>query len=366
MMNVVFVISSLAAGGAQKVVSLLANHWAKTGSLVTILVFSGPGEVPFFPLDPYVRYIPLGLHRESSNHVEGAWNNIRRILCLRDTVRDLAPKVVIAFMDQENVLTTLATRGLKVPVIVSVRVDPLLSPMGTIWRLLRDQVYPLTDRIVVPTHRIGAAFSPKIQQKVIVIPNPIFLPPAVTCPRQSGPIYTMIAIGRLTSQKGFDLLMRAFARLTERYPDWRLTILGEGPLRAELERLRVELGLTEAVNLPGEVKSVDKYLVQADLFVLSSRYEGFPNALCEAMARGLAVVAADCRTGPREVIEHDVNGLLATAGDVDCLVDCMDRLMANEAERKRLGANASQIVEQFHPQRIIGMWDSLLSEVVVA
>lgn len=362
-MNVTFVISSLAAGGAQKVLSFLANHWAKSGWHVTILVFSGPGEVPFFPLDPSVRYVPLALDGESSNLIEGAWNNVRRILRLRYTIREHAPKVVIAFMDQENILTTLAMQGLAVPVIVSVRIDPMLSPMGTLWRFMRAQVYPLTDYVVVPISRIGAAFSSRIQRKVTVIPNPVF-PPGETEPRQASATRTIIAVGRLTRQKGFDVLMHAFARLTDRYPDWRLNILGDGPLRAELEGLRVELNLTEVVKLQGESKNIHNYLAQADLFVLSSRYEGFPNALCEAMASGLAVVATDCRTGPGEIIEDGVNGLLASPDDVVSLAGCMDRLMSGDVERKRLGANARNISERFHPQKIAEMWDSLISHVV--
>jgi glycosyltransferase involved in cell wall biosynthesis len=362
-MNVIFVISSLAAGGAQKVLSFLANHWAQRGWHVTILAFSGTSDVPFFPLDPSVRYVPLGLVGESSNIVEGAWNNVRRILRLRDAIRHHAPKVVIAFMDQENMLTTLAVQGLAVPVIVSVRIDPMLSPMGALWGLLRDQVYPLTDHVVVPTSRIGEAFSSRIQRKVTVIPNPVF-PPDVIYPRQASITRTIIAVGRLTRQKGFDVLMHAFARLTDRYPDWRLNILGDGPLRAELERLRVELNLTELVKLQGESKNIHNHLAQADLFVLSSRYEGFPNALCEAMASGLAVVATDCRTGPREIIEDRVNGLLATPDDIASLAECMDRLMSDDVERKRLGASAKSISERFHPLKIAEMWDSLIRHVV--
>lgn len=363
-MRLVLIISSLAAGGAQRVMSLLANHWTQAGCHVCVLAFSGPGAEPFFPLDSQVEYVPLGIEWKSSNLIEGIHNNIRRIIHLRRAIRASAPQVVISFMDQENVLTVLATRALGVPVIISVRVDPIASPTGGIWSFLRNRVYPFATRIVVQTLRVRQSFSQKLQDKVAIIPNPVLSPPPVTCPRLLASTHSILAIGRMTEQKGFDLLIRAFARLALRYPDWRLTILGDGPLRQEIECLRNELGLTEVVGLPGEVRNIDDYFSQADLFVLSSRYEGFPNALCEAMARGLAVVAADCRTGPREVIEHGVNGLLATAGDVDSLAECMDRLMSNEADRKKFGSNASQIKDLYNCQKIIKMWESLIEELV--
>src|SRR5262249_50312577 len=162
------------------------------------------------------------------------------------------------------------------------------------WRFLRNWIYPLANRIVVQTERTALAFPSRIRQKAIVIPNPVHPPSAVDAQRES--TRSVIAIGRLTKEKGFDLLIRAFARLSTRHPEWRLTILGDGPLRMEIEHLLDELGLKEAVKLPGEVKNIDDYVTQAEIFVLSSRYEGFPNALCEAMAGGLAVVSADCRT----------------------------------------------------------------------
>jgi glycosyltransferase involved in cell wall biosynthesis len=174
----------------------------------------------------------------------------------------------------------------------------------------------------------------------------------------------MLAIGRLTEQKGFDVLIHAFSELFPRYPDWRLTILGDGPLRPDLERLRDNLGLVGLVEFPGEVKHIHQYLQYVDVFVLSSRYEGFPNSLCEAMACGLAVVATDCQSGPGEIIEDGINGLLAVPNDVHSLASCMDRLMSNEVERKRLGNNASRITERFEPGKILEMWESLVKEVV--
>jgi glycosyltransferase involved in cell wall biosynthesis len=143
-----------------------------------------------------------------------------------------------------------------------------------------------------------------------------------------------------------------------------LTILGEGELRTELESLRNSLGLSERVHLPGVVKNPYEVLLQADIFVMSSRFEGFGNVLIEAMACGVPVISTDCPSGPNEIIRDGVDGILVPNQDVDALAAAMDRLMSDEKERKRLSVGGIEAVERFSLEKIMGMWEKLLAQVV--
>ncbi|WP_309730543.1 glycosyltransferase, partial [Chamaesiphon sp. OTE_75_metabat_556] len=165
-------------------------------------------------------------------------------------------------------------------------------------------------------------------------------------------------------RKGFDLLLKAFHQIHDRHPDWQLTILGEGEIRAELEDLRSQLQLTDRVHLPGAVHNVPDYLHQAALFVLPSRVEGFPMALCEAMVAGLPVLAADCLSGPRDIIEDGVNGLLVATENVEALAAGLDALMSDPAKRQQLAQAAAQILDRFGLERVMAMWSQEIEKVV--
>ncbi len=171
-------------------------------------------------------------------------------------------------------------------------------------------------------------------------------------------------MGRLVPLKGFDKLIAAFCTIAERRPTWDLEIWGEGPERPRLEQLQKGCAFQHRIHLPGITTSPHEMLRSADIFVLSSEYEGFPMALCEAMACGLPVISFDCATGPREIISHQQDGILVPPGDVESLAKAMAQLMASPSDRTRLGGQAMRILERFGPETVLKQWDALLSHIL--
>jgi len=357
-----FVIHQISAGGAERVLTLLANELCKKGWSVTLLTFDSGSEPVFFELHSGVQHWPLSLMREQG----GWWKAIKvhflRPWVLRRAIRKSRPDAVIAFLERMNILTLMATIGLKIPVIVSERNHPAFNT-SKFLSLSRQAVYKMSACLVLQTHDAGAFFSSSIPKSVI--PNPILVPeyPAPVLKSEASS-QTLVAMGRLCSQKGFDFLLNAFAPLGNKFPDWVLEIWGEGAQRGNLENLRDELGLRERVRFPGLTKEHYKTMAEADIFVLSSRYEGFPNVLGEAMACGLPVVSFDCPSGPSEMIQDGVNGLLVPPENIQELSSSLERLMASVELRNTLGEQARKITESYSLDKIVQSWEELISEVV--
>lgn len=364
-MRLTLIISSLSSGGAERVMTILANYWARKGWQITLLTFDDGAIPPFYKLDSGIKHVPLDLAGESANPFTASRNNLRRVRALRSAIRESRPRCVLSFLDQVNVLTLLAARGLRIPVVVTEQIYPPSHNIGRTWNILRNRTYPEADRVVGVTARVLSHFSPRIQARARVIPNPVLLSRFGEQPAEdllNRP--ALLAIGRLDWQKGYDLLLKAFARLKERHANWSLTVLGEGPLRQELETLRQRLGLADRVHFRGRATDPSAFLRQADIFVMASRFEGFPMALGEAMACGLPVIATDCPSGPAEMIRDGVDGVLVPNEDVEALASAMDHLMADEAQRHRLGSRASEVTERFGLEKVMRMWEELLEGVI--
>jgi glycosyltransferase involved in cell wall biosynthesis len=249
-------------------------------------------------------------------------------------------------------------------VIVSERVHPM-HPVGTPWRWLRRLTYGRASALVVQTRSIAHEFDWLDANRVMVIPNAA-IPPDQDMPtfRFSSP--AVVGMGRLHHQKGFDLLLRAFAGVAQECPEWQVVIFGKGPEEAELQSLATRLGLACRVHFAGMTPTPHADLAQGDIFAFPSRFEGFPNALCEAMSIGMACVAADCPGGPADLISDGRNGLLVPPDDVEALSGALRLLMADESLRTRLGGQASDVVERFSVERVMDQWENCLRQVVAA
>ncbi len=317
-----FVISSLDGGGAERVVCSMASYWADKGEDIVVATLAGKDSPISFPLSKAVTLRPLGVLGKSKNAV---WDNMARLKKLRDVFEEEQPDVVLSFMENVNVLSIISSVGLSIPVIISDRIDPKSYGYGRIWRFLRNITYPFSSFLVVQTKAVLQRYPRFVSRNAVVVPN--FVAPQPECGEDRGGSALICAMGRLSEQKGFDVLIRAFARLSVNFPDWSLEIWGEGEERRNLEKLIVELDISEKVQLPGFSQSPYNVMKRSDLFVLSSRYEGFPNVLMEAMACGLPVISTRCPFGPEEIVRDGENGILVPVDDVDALASALVALM---------------------------------------
>jgi GalNAc-alpha-(1->4)-GalNAc-alpha-(1->3)-diNAcBac-PP-undecaprenol alpha-1,4-N-acetyl-D-galactosaminyltransferase len=363
-MRIIFVIPSLAAGGAERVATSLVNYWSGVGEEVTLATLDFE-EADFYSLSPSVERVALGLGEVSSSGLHRIDKNFRRVRRLRRVIRQSRPDVVISFLAYTNVLVLTAALGLGVPVVVSERTNTIQSQAGRAVDLLRRGLYPQAHAVVVQTEAVAEWARRFVKAAAVrVIPNPVHQPKTDLHSTQEERNPIVLAMGRLVPVKGFDVLLQAFARCAPSYPDWILRIVGDGPERGRLQALADKLGISPRVKLDPFLKEPETAFKSAGLFVLSSQYEGFPNVLLEAMACGLPVISFDCPNGPREIIRDGLDGILVPAANLEALAKAMDRLMGAENERKRLAASAIQVAERFGLTKIVAMWQEVLDEAI--
>ncbi|WP_435418772.1 glycosyltransferase family 4 protein [Parerythrobacter aurantius] len=353
----------LRAGGSEHVVTFVANRLVERGHTVEIISYETGTEQPYYTPDPRIelRYLALPVGRMAKH--AAAREVVARTRRLRSHLQHSRPDLLVSFLTRTNVQALLATRGLDIPVIVSERNNPVEQDPGPVWRWLRARTYPKAFGLITMTHGAMECFPPNMRRRSWVIPNMSDFGERSATSR-GGDTKNLVAVGRLTHQKGFDLLLRAFAEVAQKHHDWLLTIWGEGPDRNMLESLREELGLADRVLMPGVTNQPGGWIAEADAFVLSSRFEGWGLVLGEAMAAGLPSISFACDFGPAEMICHDEDGILVSAGDVNEMAAGLDRLMGDAALRTRLGTCAQQSSQRFQPVRIGELWTGLIEDVL--
>ncbi len=359
-MRLTFIISSLGVGGAERIISGLANALCQQGQQVTLITLA-PSVKDHYELRPEIQRISTNIFWQTRNWLSGLASTLKRLQIIRKTVVDTQPDVVVSFIDLTNIRVVAALIGSGIPVVVSERVDPTRHNIGKIWSLLRRCIYPFAAHVVMQTRSTVVWANTFLEaSNVSVIPN--FVNAVNITTEQPRPHAmpvgrpVIIAAGRLVRQKGFDLLIEAFAESALVTNGWQLVILGEGEERSQLEQQVMRLRLCDHVYLPGTVSTPELWFCHADIFVLSSRYEGFPNVLMESMACGLPSIAFDCRSGPSEIIEDGVSGLLVPLGDTELLTQSMIRLASDREMMKRLSLEAINVMERFSIEQVLQQW----------
>lgn len=365
--RVLLFIHSLHGGGAERVAADLSAHWADMGREVMVVTqASAEGDV--YTLHPKVRREVLHTAGEGGG-LRGIWSNVQRVRALRRVIKSFRPDIVLGMMTTASVLSVLACAGLSCRVIATEHTHPPSQTLSGFWQRLRRLTYPRAASVVALTRGTADWLAQHVPgSKLAVIPNPVHFPlpraePVLT-PVSGDGRKRLLAVGRLHADKGFDLLIQAYAQLAASHPGWDLVILGEGDERPALEAQVREAGLASRIFMPGRAGNVGDWYESADLYVLTSRFEGLSNTLLESMASGLAAVSFDCDTGPREIIREGVDGVLVRPnGDVPALCKALDAVMRNDADRARMAQAAIDVRDRFSAARVLQKWQELFDGV---
>lgn len=353
-MHVAILVTALGAGGAEQVIAQLSRHLALNGRRVTLISFDAPDDLIYHGFDNRVELVRLGCANS------GTTGNLRKIFRLRGALRATRPDLLLSFLTKNNLLASIAIVGLPIRWIACERNNPERQQANPLWNALLRITYRRADAIVCQTAAVQRCFPRAVKSRLHVIPNPIA--PSDAKPTGSGS--RLVAVGRLDRQKGFDILIDAFARVASLHPEWQLQIWGEGPERANLEKRIADHAMIDRIILRGVSAQPRGWIAEADVFVLSSRYEGFPNVLGEALSAGLPVIATDCDFGPSEMVSHGIDGWLVPSEQPAALISALDRVLGDATLRSRLASRARAAAERFAPPGVMAEWERLIEAVV--
>lgn len=350
-MKVMFIIPRMVGGGAERVISVLANEFVNRHIEVKILMTAGDDMA--YKLDNKIEVIQIGGRTGGSS-----WKRAERILRMRKVFKQNQDYILAAFEPTTAFFTCLARAGLHMKLISSERNDPESFPN----KRVREYAFLHSDKVVFQTEAAKRYFQEKIQRKGVVIANPITenLPEIYAGQRK----HTVIAAGRLEEQKNHVSLFYAFQKFLRKYPDYILHLYGEGSLEQELKNLADKLEISGRIVFEGFHRDILNEIRDAGMYVLSSDYEGISNSLLEAMGMGMPVISTDCPCGgSRMCIQDGVNGLLVPVGNSDALCAAMEEMAGSEELAAQMGKEAAMVRERFSLQSILKEWLGLLDEI---
>lgn len=370
-MKITAIINSLQGGGAERTLSLLSAEWARIGHRVDVLTFRHSERSSNSP-DTLKLHPPLtSIGAKPQSWITKLFLIPSLLLRIRKEVRRIKPDVVICFMDQANILTLIATAGMRIPIVVSERTYPAYSSLFTmtnswvirsIFALLRNRSYRRAARIVLQSDRSISLFPAPLHKRIQVLPNPI-VPPSSSGMEIEIPRPTILGLGRLHQQKRFDLLIDAFHRINQAFPDWHLLIAGSGPEDTTLQAQADRGPGAARIHFLGYQGNTASLFSQSSLFVLCSDAEGFPVALGEALISGVPGIATDCLTGPREILGDSRYGMLIPPGDSAALAEALGRAISDEGLRQQYAERGKIRAAEFSLQQIAPLWIAMLEEI---
>ncbi|HEX7677365.1 MAG TPA: glycosyltransferase [Thermoanaerobaculia bacterium] len=350
--RITIVISSLGGGGAQRTAVNVANEWAAAGRSVTMATLYHGDSPSAFALDARVAHVDAGL-KHLGNRGEAVL-----LADIRQFIVNTRPDVVLSLVDQTNIRVANALRGSGIPVFAWEQIDARPIPSAE-WEEARREAYGnAVAGVIALTEEDASYFGAGTH----VVFNPVARPQLEREERRP----LIVGAGRLEEQKGFDILISAFARVAAAHADWNVVILGEGREREALTRRARELGIGDRVTIPGFLPDSERIYARASIFAMPSRREGFPNALLEAMACSAVPVVSDCAPGMSEIVRHGIDGLVVPSQVVTPFSEALDRLMTDEEERRRFGERVSEVVTRFSVEEAVARLDRIFDSRVAA
>ena len=355
-LKILFLITGLQSGGAERVMANLSNEFVKNGHKVRIVVMKR--AVTDYELDERVEF--AGADAVGTN---GRKSIIKGFKFYIKEVRGYKPDIIISFLPKTNITAVIGKLLFfkNIPVITCERANPA-SRKGVV-RFLNDKLFVRADGCGFQTKEARDYYNINSKEKTAILKNPIsedFCVDRFNGVRKR----EIVTAGRLYEQKNHKLLIKAFSRISDKYDDYKLIIYGEGPLKESLEKLSSELGIEKRVVFPGRKNNINKIIYSSYLFVLSSDFEGMPNSLLEAMSLGLPVIATDCPPGGAgEIIDDNVNGILVPVGDDVKMAEAMDKILSDNEFANKLGQNAHKIYKEFESDTVAKDWEDFIYKI---
>lgn len=355
-MKIAFLLASLGSGGAERVVSLLANKLVDSRHQVEIICLKFSDI--YYQTDSRVK-VTLAMQQTKNRLTELFW--------LRKYIKKQDPDVVIPFTEGVYCFTILSLLGTGIPIIASERLDP--AAMSPLRKFLKRLLLPYADWLVVQTQNIKDYFPKSIQKKTSIIYNPVVtevfreIDNGQLTIENEGRLNRIISVGRLYPQKNQEMMIRAFAKVADEFPDWQMVIYGEGPLRESLESIVESLEMQGRVLLPGRTEHVIGELRKSKIFCMSSDYEGMSNSMIEAICVGLPIVTTDV-SGVKELVENGLNGFVIPCGDENKLSIAFEKLMNSGQLINDFSKSSYAKRELFKIDSIVGQWEKLIQQVV--
>lgn len=356
--KVMFITGAISGGGAEKVISILANGCAELGAEVSLAILRERNE-------SYAISDKVKVYRIKS----GRFKILSRIANLRRAIKDSGAGTLIPFLPLISLYTIIAATGLGRKYIMSERGDPNISIFAKnfsmkdrvgVLLMRRLQLYRVAHRMVFQTTDARDYYCRSIREKSVMIPNPLDcsrLP--VCCEGERGK--QIIAAGRFSEEKNFPMLLRGFARFREGFPEYTLTLCGEGAEGEKLKALAAELKINEYVEFPGFCDDIHQRMSRGAMYISTSNHEGISNSMLEALGMGLPTIVTDCPVGgARMFVRTDENGILIPMNDEDGLVEAMTKIASNSDYADRISTNAMKIREEIAAENICRRWLELV------